>query len=66
MGNVSRRPARITEADMRRALRAAKREGAAGIDVLPDGTIRVLLLDPETVPEPHSRDGVDRKSEIVL
>lgn len=41
---MSRRPARMTEADMRRALRAAKHEGAAGIEVLPNGTIRVLLV----------------------
>jgi hypothetical protein len=40
---VSRRPAKFSQADVARVLRAAKQEGAAGIDVLPDGTIRVVL-----------------------
>lgn len=33
----------FTQAAMRRALRAAQMEGASMVEVLPDGTIRVLL-----------------------
>jgi len=62
---VSRRPARVTQADVARALRAAKQEGAAGVDVLPDGTIRVLLVAPETATHESERR-VDRGAEIVL
>jgi hypothetical protein len=62
---VSRRPARVTQADVARALRAAKQEGAAGVDVLPDGTIRVLLVAPETATRESERQ-VDRGAEIVL
>ena len=63
---MSRRPARATEADVRRAIRAAKHEGAAGVDVLPDGTIRVLLNHPEGTPQAGNNKGIDRKGEIVL
>ncbi|MGA9006744.1 MAG: hypothetical protein WB495_07585 [Xanthobacteraceae bacterium] len=62
---MSRRPARVTQADVARALRAAKQEGAAGVDVLPDGTIRVLLVSPETASR-ESEGRVDRGAEIVL
>lgn len=61
---MSRRPAKVTQADVARTIRAAKQAGAAGVDVLPDGTIRVTLL-PSVAPvsEPVSEEG-DR--EIVL
>jgi len=62
---VSRRPARVTQADVARALRAAKQEGAAGVDVLPDGTIRVLLVAPEKAADAPAHE-VDRGAEIVL
>lgn len=62
---MSRRPARVTQADVARALRAAKREGAAGIDVLPDGTIRVLLVAPEKAADERKRD-LAQGPEIVL
>lgn len=39
---ISRRPAHMSEIDMRRVLRAAKREGAAGVDILRDGSVRIL------------------------
>ena len=35
--------ARFTEADLNRAIRAAKQAGAAAVLVLPDGTIRIEL-----------------------
>jgi hypothetical protein len=36
---MSRTPARITQADVARAIRAAKQAGAGAVRILPDGTI---------------------------
>ena len=41
---MSRRAAIITQADVARAIRAAKQAGAATVEVRPDGTIIVLSL----------------------
>jgi hypothetical protein len=41
---MSRTPARITQADVARALRAARQAGAKRIEVRPDGTIVILLV----------------------
>jgi hypothetical protein len=39
---VTRRPARFTQADLDRALKAAEKAGAdVAVDILPDGTIRL-------------------------
>jgi hypothetical protein len=56
---MSRPPARVTQADIRRALKAAKEAGAAAVSVLPDGTIRIeLTLDEEPPGLPRRvRDG---------
>lgn len=48
---MSRRPARCTEADLKRALKAA--DGKATVRVLPDGTIELAPIRPQesqTVP----------------
>ena len=60
---MSRRPAKITQADVARAIRAAKREGASEIEVKPDGTmlIRLVSTSPEVTEAP-----VERSKEIVL
>jgi hypothetical protein len=56
---MSRTPARVTQADLARALRAAKQTGAGAVRVLPDGTI---TIDPqpnpvvEKTPEPVAED----------
>jgi hypothetical protein len=41
---MPRRPARLTQADFARAIRAAKQAGADHIEVRPDGTIVVMLV----------------------
>jgi hypothetical protein len=41
---MSRRPASVTQADIARALRAARQTGAGAVRILPDGTIRI---DPQ-------------------
>jgi hypothetical protein len=57
---MSRTPARFTQADVARAIRAAKQAGAGAIELLPDGTIRINL----------ARERADQKcepeSEVVL
>jgi hypothetical protein len=52
---MPRRPALFTEADFRRAIRAAKREGAAEIEIKRDAIlIRFLQSPPSTVDLPQS------------
>lgn len=43
---MSRRAAIITQADVARAIRAAKQAGAATVEVRPDGTIIVRVNAP--------------------
>jgi hypothetical protein len=43
---MSRRAAIITQADVARALRAAKQAGAASVEVRPDGTIIIQVDAP--------------------
>lgn len=45
---MSMRPAKFTQADVARAIRAAKKEGAAAVDIKPDGTISVQLSPSPT------------------
>lgn len=59
---MSRTPARITQADVARALRAAKAAGAAAIKLLPDGTIKIeLQQEPADKPQ-----AVGDKHDIIL
>jgi hypothetical protein len=58
---MPRRPAKITQADVARAMRAAKQAGAAGIEIKPDGTI-LVMLSPQISPE----DTVDEEKRIAL
>ena len=59
---MSKTAARFTLADVVRAVRAAKELGAAAVEILPDGTIRVVInanQKDETKPEsetPKVRD----------
>ncbi|MGA2638417.1 hypothetical protein [Methylocella sp.] len=48
---MSRKPARFTESDLNRVVKIAKRHGS-GVDILPDGTIRILPLDSVAAPVP--------------
>jgi hypothetical protein len=57
---MSRTPARVTQADIARAIRAAQQTGAGGVEVKPDGTIAINLSTVST-------DGpVDAKVKVVL
>jgi hypothetical protein len=45
---MPRRPAIVTQADIARAIRAAKQAGATGVEVKPDGTMLIRLDDLPT------------------
>ena len=49
---MSRRPAKVTQADIARALRAARQVGPNWfVEIAPDGTIRILQGDPSNLDE---------------
>jgi hypothetical protein len=48
---MPRRPARHTQSDVARAIRAAKQAGAGAVVVRPDGTLLILLTAPPLAPE---------------
>jgi|GEM_PF-4973652 len=45
---MPRRPAKVTQADIARALRAAKEAGASEITVDGNGVIRIVLMESAT------------------
>jgi hypothetical protein len=57
---MSRTAARVTQADIARAIRAAKQAGGGAVELLPDGTIRILL-QAEKPAQP-----VEPEREVVL
>jgi hypothetical protein len=57
---MSRIPARFTQADVARAIRAAKQAGAGSIELLPDGTIRIHLAGE------RADQKCEPESEVVL
>lgn len=61
---MSRTPARITQADVARAIRAAKQAGAGGVEIRPDGTI-LVLVSPEITPR-REPEKVEPKKKVVL
>ena len=58
---MSRTPARFTQADVARTIRAAKQAGAGAVELLPDGTIRIRLDGSEKPVQP-----VEPDREVVL
>lgn len=60
---MSRRPAAFTQADVARAIRAAKQAGAAEVEVRASGHTTILIrLSPSTAPE----QAPEPKRDIVL
>jgi hypothetical protein len=58
---MSKRAARFTEADIRRAIRAVSKESAPmAVEVAPDGTIRIV---PYAAP-PAPKNDAERKDSI--
>ena len=58
---MSRRHAKVTQADVARAIRAAKQAGAGDVTIRPDGTIVVALSPTSTaaLKEPELAPVVD-------
>ena len=54
---MSRTPARHTQADVARSIRAAKQAGAVSVELRPDGTIRIVLSGEKTA-EPEQEEVV--------
>jgi len=61
---MSRRPARFTQGDVARAIRAAKAAGAPSLQIKPDGTIIVNLLKSPAVQE--TDEAVEPEEHFVL
>jgi hypothetical protein len=61
---MSRTPARIRQADVARAIRAAQQTGAGCVRILPDGTIRIDLQGEPSGEKPENT--VEPEIEIVL
>ena len=51
---MPRRPAKVTQADIARAIRAAKQAGAKGVTVDGNGVIRIVLMEGAPPIEPTS------------
>lgn len=55
---MPRRAAILTEADVTRAVKAARKGGAGAVEVRPDGTILILMTAPVTS-EPSRETNLD-------
>lgn len=62
---MPRRPASITQADIARCLRAAKQEGARGVEIRCGDSLIYIPLSPQS-PSDDGQDGLEPKREIVL
>jgi hypothetical protein len=60
---MSRRPARITQAEVARAVRAAMQAGADHVEVRPDGTI-LVKFSPDNASD--RREPLEPEREVVL
>ncbi len=61
---MSRRPARCTEADLKRACKAVLAAGGGRVELLPDGTIVLVPAGADEPPDPPKT--MDARREIVL
>jgi hypothetical protein len=61
---MARRPATVTQADIARAIRAAKQSGAAEVEVrIGDRSVIVIRISPSTGTE---APGLEQSAEIIL
>lgn len=61
---MSRRPSKVTQADVARAIRAAKQAGASTVRILSDGTIVIDMQVPNPVNPEEIK--IAPEEEIVL
>jgi hypothetical protein len=59
---MSRRPAAVTQADIARAIRAAKQAGAAEVEVRVGSAMIIVRMTPSTVAEKP----LEQTQEVVL
>lgn len=57
---MSRTPAKFTQADVARAVRAALQAGAGAVELRPDGTIRIGLQAEPAGDKPENEVEYDR------
>lgn len=62
---MPRRPAKVTQADLARAIRAAKEAGASTVSVDPDGVIRIVLTGAALTNPTTGRDEIWIPSEAL-
>jgi hypothetical protein len=61
---MARRPATVTQADIARAIRAAKQSGAAEVEVrIGDRSVIIIHISPSTGTE---APGLEQSAEIIL
>jgi nicotinamide mononucleotide (NMN) deamidase PncC len=53
---MSRTAAKVTQADVARAIRAAKQAGAKGVEIRPDGTIYISLTNGSEFGKPPAEE----------
>lgn len=64
---MSRRPALVTQADVARALRAVEQTHTrAAVEILPDGTIRIVPLEGSPIGAAPPTAPVEPEENIVL
>ena len=63
---MSKTSARFNLADIGRATKAAKAEGAAAVEVLPDGTIRIVINEMHCDEKPETEDvSITKNDDLV-
>lgn len=60
---MGRGPARFTQADLRRVIKEAKRAGAPGVEIKPDGSIAVSLSP--TLTEEKEIEAAKKKDIVI-
>ncbi|RAI34775.1 hypothetical protein [Rhodoplanes serenus] len=63
---MPRRAALVTEAEIARAIRAARRAGAAVVEIHPDGLVLVRLDRPSELAAAPGVAPIDDEPEIVM
>ncbi len=61
---MSRTPAKFTQADVARSIRAAKQAGAGAVELRPDGTILINLSTDSAGEKPEAP--AEPEQEVVL
>ena len=63
---MSRTPAKLTQADVARCVRAAKASGAGPVEVRPDGTLLIHMAGPAILLGSQSEKELADEEEAVL